>query len=522
MNVLLFAMPDTMPNFRTGLNMWPNYGLCSLAAAAPDHEVVVADLCCRRKDIRAGVKDALDTVKPQLVGVTAMTFQFHTACGVARLVREHDPDIQIMGGGYHVTLLHDEVAQSEDGTLFDFLLRHEGERSFPQLLHTIEKKGKLEDVPGLSFKANGAWVHNDPPARNLDLNELPLPRRSARLWPKFGIYGKWVAISETSRGCTMACKFCSMAGMYGRTYREYDLQRVVDDVAAAKRHGARIIGFTDDNITLNIPRFEKLCDMLIAAGHDNVYYLVQASSHGIGMHPRLVRKMARLGFAIVFLGIENINSRNLKFMEKGDIAEKSRRAIESLHKHNMICIGGIIIGHPDDREEDIAPNYEFLRENEVEYYLDQVICPYPKTVMRDELLKLGVVTNPDDYRYYNGFWANVRTKHLSSDELQFLKWKHHRLHSLRFRPEPRTFMRRLPIASLFRRYFLFPYRRFRDKRRYAEATEYDLYRQSIDKTWHRNQFFTDLPPSTHLDVGHPRPIREPVRRGDLAVKAGLV
>ena len=30
-----------------------------------------------------------------------------------------------------------------------------------------------------------------------------------------------------------------------------------------------------------------------------------------------------------------------------------------------------------------------------------------------------------------------------------------------------------------------PYRRMRDKRKYAAATEYDLYRESIDKTWHR-------------------------------------
>ncbi|MEW6356636.1 MAG: radical SAM protein [Planctomycetota bacterium] len=530
MNALLFSMPDTMPNFRTGLNTWPNLGLCSLAAAAPRHDAVVADLCCCRRDIRAGVKEALDAVRPSFVGLSGMTFQFHTACGVARLVREYDPHIKICAGGYHATLMHEEIAQGEQSNLFDFLIRHEGEQSFPRLLDCLEKiqnpKSKIQngfaDIPGLSFRDNGQWVHNPPPKANLDLSAIALPRRSAQLWPRFGVYGKRVALVESSRGCTMACKFCSMSGMYGRTFREYDLQRVLDDITAAKKNGARIIGFVDDNITLNIPRFERLCDMLIAAGHDDIYYFVQASSHGIGMHPGLVRKMRRVGFAIVFLGVENINTRNLKLMRKGDITEKSRRAIENLHNNNIICIGGIIVGHPDDREEDIAPNYEFLRDNEVEYYLDQIICPYPKTASRDDLLELGAVTNPDDYRYYNGFWANVRTKHLTSDELQFLKWKYHRQHSLRFRPEPKTFARRFPISSLFRRYALFPFRQMRDRRKYGHMTEHELYRMSIDKTWHQNQFFADKPPSTHLDVGHPHPLREPEYRGILAVEAGLI
>ncbi|NOZ22700.1 MAG: hypothetical protein GXP25_16605 [Planctomycetes bacterium] len=45
---------------------------------------------------------------------------------------------------------------------------------------------------------------------------------------------------------------------------------------------------------------------------------------------------------------------------------------------------------------------------------------------------------------------------------------------------------------------------------------------NIDKAWRRSQFFTDKPPSSHLDVGHPRPLREPKERGRPAVEAGLL
>jgi len=513
MRVLLFSMPDTMPNFRTGLDCWPNLALCSIAASVgSEHEVVVADLCCKRKNVPEGIREALETVKPHVVGVSAMTFQFHTACGVARMTKEYD----------HATLLYDEMADRDEGRLFDYIVRHEGEESFPKLLHAIERKKPPSDIPGVSFRIGEKWIHNPPPRSNLDLSKVPLPRRSARLWTNYGIYRRTIDGVETSRGCTLRCKFCSMQGMYGHTFRTYDIERVIADIGNAKRNGARVIGFPDDNITLRIDRFEALCDAIIAAGHDNMFYFVQASAWGIGRFPKLVRKMARAGFILAFLGIENINKRNLKFMKKGDIAEDSKRAIENLHKNNIICIGGIIIGNPDDDEENIALNYDFLRENEVEMYLDQILCPYPKTPLREELLAEGLVTNPDDYRYYNGYWANVRTKHLSSDELQFLKWKYHRMNSLRFRPEPKTISRRLLPVSFVRRFILFPYRRLRDHIRYRNTTDYELYRISVDKAWERCQFFDGKPPSSHLDVGHARPLREPVRPPVLVTRARLI
>ncbi len=44
--------------------------------------------------------------------------------------------------------------------------------------------------------------------------------------------------------------------------------------------------------------------------------------------------------------------------------------------------------------------------------------------MREYLLGEGLVINPDDFTRYNGMWANVRTRHLSADELQYLVWVH--------------------------------------------------------------------------------------------------
>ena len=56
----------------------------------------------------------------------------------------------------------------------------------------------------------------------------------------------------------MTCNFCSMNRMYGRTFRAYNFERVMLDLANAKNFGAQYIAFADDNITLNAKRFESL------------------------------------------------------------------------------------------------------------------------------------------------------------------------------------------------------------------------------------------------------------------------
>jgi len=138
----------------------------------------------------------------------------------------------------------------------------------------------------------------------------------------------------------------------------------------------------------------------------------------------MVRLMAQAGFKCIFLGIENVSRKNLLAAHKGDIVDASRKAIKICHKYGIMVVGGMIFGFPDDREEDIIHNYRFLISTEADTSYCQILTPYPKTGIRQELLDAGLVTNPYNYAWYNGIWANVRTHHLDADTLQYLVWYH--------------------------------------------------------------------------------------------------
>lgn len=423
MNLLLISMPDIHPFFRTWKMMTPSLALASIAGNIdPRHSVGIADLILKRKDVKGAVLDALKRTDPEVVGLTAMSFQFDTAMRVARLIKETNPRIKIAIGGYHATLMYESIANSGDARYLDFIMRGEGDLSFNELMDGIENRRPLQTIDGLSYKTGGAFVHNGPRALE-DLTKIKFPNRDARIWKGYHAFGVSYDTIESSRGCVLGCSFCSIRQMYGQSFRKYEIARVIEDIGRAKAAGARSLFFTDDNITLDVKRFEGLLDSIIENGHNDVSYIIQASSAGISSSAELARKMAKAQFRFVFLGVESFSEDNLSLLKKGNIANKSFEAIKLLKENDIHVVGGMIIGNPGDTFESIETNYKMARSLGVGSIYDQILTPYLKTEIREELLGHGLVTNKENYKHYNGHFANVKTRHLSADDLNRIKYK---------------------------------------------------------------------------------------------------
>jgi len=211
--------------------------------------------------------------------------------------------------------------------------------------------------------------------------------------------------------------------MYGRSFRLFPLDRVLADIEDAYRRGARHIFCTDDNITLDMDRFEQLCDGVIGLKLKNLIFSTQASPIGFAHRPDVARKMAEAGFVSIFLGIENVSVKNLKTMQKPNTLDTIQRGVAALQKEDIIVIAGIINGLPDDDAESIRENYQFIKNMGIASVMDQIMTPYPKTPLREEMLKDDRIANLSDFRWYDGYFSNVRTQQLTPEELNFVRWK---------------------------------------------------------------------------------------------------
>ncbi len=419
MRILLLAMPDTASSLDRVMK-FPNLGLCSIAAQVPDHDVQILDLVLQPKGVRGRVLDAVAKFKPELVGYSAMSFQYSTTRTLAKAVRDASPHALHVLGGYHATVLFDEVA-ARDGEIFDFIIRGEGEIPFRQLVEGLSGSSFDPDrIPGLSWHATNSHRHS-PAAELPGLDSLPLPRRAARAYGGAFYFDRSFDVAETTRGCPLPCTFCSIRSMYGRTFRRFPIPRVIEDLRSLDRRGVRGIFFVDDNITIDVPRLMELCDEIVAAGLSHIRYIVQASVHGIAKDERLAPKMARAGFDTVFMGIENAEDANVATLaiaaKRGKAEDETPRAVRLLQENGIKAVGGFIVGNPDDDRAAIRRTYAYAHRLGLDFPIVQCLTPYPRTEMRENLLAQGLVTNADDFTRYNGFIANVRTRHLSSNAI---------------------------------------------------------------------------------------------------------
>lgn len=425
MKVLLMSMPDVVPMIihDTAIHM-PSHGIASVGGNIDSqHDVYIVDLIRKRRNLRRYLTKIINRIQPDLVGLSAMAWQYDTCVRLIRLIKRLAPETRIVIGGYHATLMSEEIAASEEGRLIDYMVRGEGEEACRRLVNALAGADRVADIASLSYKSGDQWVHN-PRSENLDLSTLKLPIRDKRrlTWGYHILYSK-IELLETSRGCTRNCNFCSMKHMYGRSFRTFPIERVLadlDDIYYTRK--SRWAFVVDDNLVLSPKRVIELCDAIIARNYKGLHLVVQADCQTMAREAEMVEKMGAAGFKSVFLGIENASKKNLESAGKGDIVDASRKAVANCHKYGIMVIGGLIFGFPDDTEETIVENFEFLHRINADAAYCQILTPYPKTAMRRNLLDAGLVTNRYDYKRYSGLWANVKTRNLSSDQLQYYFW----------------------------------------------------------------------------------------------------
>jgi anaerobic magnesium-protoporphyrin IX monomethyl ester cyclase len=453
-NVLLLSMPDSFEHMPTVAIRMPNGALASLAGNVDGHHrVAIADLILVQSSVRATIERLVRDVAPDVVGLSVMTFQRRTALTVARLVRLLRPSARIVAGGYDPSLAPDAYESTPE---IDFIVRGEGEHTLRELLRALESDRAaahvsgstgpgLHEIDGLSYRCHGRFVHNEnrgviPLAKK---DALRLPNRSARVLGGYTLLGRPVDVVETSRGCTFDCSFCSIIEMRGRNFHPYAIDRVLADIADARAHGAKAIFLVDDNITLDIDRFEALCRAIVDAGLSDVDYTVQAMTAPIARYgATLAPLMRKAGFRYVFLGIENVLDGDLKFLKaqaknaKRDggrtVGNASIDAIGHLHRNGMFVVGGLIVGNPDDTRESIEANLAFARRY-VDWPYIQHPTPYPRTPMTREFRDRGLIVD-EEVAHYDGTTAVVRTEHMSADEVEYLRWKSERWMKVRHMP----------------------------------------------------------------------------------------
>ncbi len=120
--------------------------------------------------------DELARLDPDVVGLSAMTYEAGCMHALAKLVKQRLPHAKVVCGGPHPSVAAADVLQDAS---VDFVVRGEGEFTFAELLERLrEGRGDWSDCAGLSWRDASGVVHSlSSPLLPL-LSRAPPPSRS--------------------------------------------------------------------------------------------------------------------------------------------------------------------------------------------------------------------------------------------------------------------------------------------------------------------------------------------------------
>ncbi len=327
-------------------------------------------------------------------GVSLLTGpMIRAAMRAARRVRDNRPDLPVVFGGWHPSLLPEQTL-CED--FVDAVVRNQGELSFLELVRSFEAGRSPAGIAGCSYKTGGRIVHN--PDRPVErLSTLPPP---AYHLVDFDAYEKCCGVRKlayaSSVGCPYACNYCTDTVFYNRRFNALGARRVVDEVTAlVARHRLSEVALLDSNFLADGRRALEIARGFIASGL-RFRWTFQASTDLLcRLSDDDVRLLAESGVRHIGFGVESGSADVLSIMNKRherveDMFETARKCREA----GVRCTFNLIFGFPGETEADRRKTLEVMGEVASRFdnvtFSPNVFTPYPGIPIWAELRALGM------------------------------------------------------------------------------------------------------------------------------------
>lgn len=353
-------------------------GLLYMAAVLEEkgEEVAVIDAAAEGLNIPGTVK-RIQEYQPDIVGIGSTTVVFESTKALAGAIKSVLPDLPVILGGYHVSLLPEEAMACQD---FDVGALHEGEHIILELVEYYKGERELSSIESIVYRDENGELAFTPHRKDFrKLDELPRPAR--HLLPK-DMY-RPVPIDEhglpkfsmiTSRGCPHACGFCQKS----RTgYRSRSPKLIVDEMEHLVRDfGAKDIAIVDSLFCANKKRVMAVCDEILARGLKVSW---TCSSRVEVVDKEMLQRMKDAGCWRTRFGVESGSDRVLEFISKGITKEKIRNAITWADEVGLRPKAFFMVGHMPDTPETILETIEFAKSIPLHDVTVQINTLLPKT-----------------------------------------------------------------------------------------------------------------------------------------------
>lgn len=371
-------------------------------------------------DLAVDAIEAVDAAAAQadLVGISSSTVLFGRAGRVLDRLKQARPDLPVIIGGPHATLMTEDVVTRG----FDAAVIAEGEYTIIDLVNALEKGTPLYQVAGAAARKGDEIVFG--PGRDFerDLDVFPDPDRTLIDYRKYFADGIAFVGMMTSRGCPYNCLFCKpmLDKVHGHKIRRRSARRVAQEMAGiSDTLGYKQFLFKDDTMVLGgIDYFVDMERELAAAGLPDSQWVCQARVDQIT--PRLLEQMKRCGLGAIAFGVESGSQKVLDFYRKGIRIEQTIETFDLCHELGVGTLAFVMLGAPVETREDLEATVRLIERIRPDSLSFSVATPGPGNELHDYAIDKKIrnvkVVEENDYQYNT---SPIKLPHVTPQDLSW-------------------------------------------------------------------------------------------------------
>jgi anaerobic magnesium-protoporphyrin IX monomethyl ester cyclase len=413
---LINAPPFDLSKSSERMASYPPLGLLYIASYVrqfkPDIEWKISD------GTLYGFKKCIDDFrqfKPDIVGIS---FTTPFATGAYKLIdtlKEIRPDVRIVAGGAHPSILPEEALKKVDTVVIG-----EGEKSF------------LRVIEGERGKICSDYIE--------DLDKIPFPARDLVNMKEYPGNSLKSAQPETSiistRGCAWnKCWFCSNPWKINKPwYRARSPKNVVDEIQMLmEKYNIKEYYDQSEELNVGVERGIGICKEIMDRGLD-IKWKTQIRADTVS--EELIKNMAKAGCWMIYMGIESGNQSTLDGIQKGITLENVERVCTLAHKYGIKTFGFFVFFHAWEKDgmlqnetlkesmNTLSYGKRLMKQKILDYSSWMIATPFPFSPLWDTCMKYDLIP-----KEYLGKWENwnlgynllMKLPNVSAEDLEVMR-----------------------------------------------------------------------------------------------------
>jgi anaerobic magnesium-protoporphyrin IX monomethyl ester cyclase len=405
------------------IGTWPPLHLAYLGGAAETagHEARIFDAMNKKLSFKE-IREEIERYQPDYV----MTLDYLPVTGaistatvpdglkILNIAKEINPEIVTLLGGPHPTFMYQEILDDAANQV-DYIITGEPEETLKQLLKAIPE-GTAKKVKGLAYREEGKAVSS---GRQPHINDLDSLKPAYHLldWDDYQYlvapYGRMASIL-TSRGCDMACAFCSQRMFWREDWRCRKPENVIVEMEHLRdTYDIKFITLIDAYPTKIRSRWELLLDLIIEKKL-GMYLLIETRVEDIIRDADILWKYREAGIVHVYLGAESADKDVLNSLNKGTSFEQNKQALDLCRENGIITEASFMIGFPTETWDSVQDTIDSAVYLNPDIAVFPVVTPMPFTPIFNEMKDRIRVW---DYSKYNLVTPIVEPHAMTLDEV---------------------------------------------------------------------------------------------------------